>query len=142
MVIAVAAEADAQVILQYFESRHATMARRLPDVFLAGYRGLWIPPTGRAEGGQSAGYDVFDRFASNPFYGDAGDLRRLILECNKANVLTYVDIVLNHNAYQNLGTPDFIGPGRPDYPGFAVTLPDDIDGDFHGAFEGGVLNGR
>ena len=28
------------------------------------------------------------------------------------------------------------------YPGFVVTLPGDVDGDFHGAFEGGDQNGR
>lgn len=132
----------AQVILQYFESRHATMARRLPDVFMAGYDAIWIPPTNRAEGGQSAGYDVFDRFDVNPFYGSADDLKKLISECNKANVQTYIDIVLNHNGYQNLATRDFVGAGKPDYPGFVVTLPGDIDGDFHGAFAGGVLNER
>src|SRR5262249_9750553 len=70
----------ADVILQYFESRHATMAKRLPDVFMAGYRAIWIPPTNRAEGGQSAGYDAFDRFDVSPFYGSADDLKNLIQE--------------------------------------------------------------
>lgn len=130
------------VIIQYFESRYATITRRTPDVFMAGYRGLWIPPTNRAEGGQSAGYDVFERFDVNPFYGSENDLKALIRECKKANIRVYIDIVLNHNGYSNLATPGFVGTGKPDYPGFVVTLPDDIDGDFHGAFEGGELNGR
>lgn len=134
--------AGAEVILQYFESKYATMTHRLPDVFLAGYGAVWIPPTNRAEGGQSAGYDVLDRFDTNPFYGSQEELLALIKECKKANVLVYVDIVLNHNGYQNLGTPGFVGPGKPDYPGLVVTLRDDVDGDFHGAFEGGELNGR
>jgi len=136
------ATAKAQVILQYFESRYATMTRRVPDVFMAGYDAVWIPPTNRAEGGQSAGYDVFDRFDVNPFYGNEEELRGFMAECKKANVLVYVDIVLNHNGYQNLATPGFVGEGKPDYPGLVVTLPGDIDGDFHGAFEGGDLNGR
>jgi len=136
------ASAHAQVMLQYFESRYATIARRLPDVFMAGYDAMWIPPTSRAEGGQSAGYDVFDRFDVSPFYGDEEELKTFIGECKKANVLVYVDIVLNHNAYQNLATPGFAGDGKPDYPGLVVTMPGDIDGDFHGAFEGGDLNGR
>lgn len=134
--------ASPDVILQYFEGRHATMAYRLPDIFLAGYSALWIPPTNRAEGGQSVGYDVFDRFDTNPFYGTPEDLQSLITECDRAGIQTYVDLVLNHNAYHNLATPDFVGPGKQDYPGLAVTLSDDIDGDFHGAFEGGRLNGR
>lgn len=134
--------AGAEVILQYFESRFATTTHRLPDVFMAGYGALWIPPTNRAEGGQSAGYDVFDRFDTSPFYGSQDELNALIKECKKANIATYVDIVLNHNAFENLATPGFVGPGKPDYPGMVVTLPSDIDGDFHGAFEGGELNGR
>src|SRR5437016_6201692 len=89
--------AGAEVILQYFESRFATTTHRLPDVFMAGYGALWIPPTNRAEGGQSAGYDVFDRFDTSPFYGSQDELNALIKECKKANVSTYVDIVLNHN---------------------------------------------
>ena len=141
--------AGADVILQYFESRYATMAHRMPDVFMAGYRAVWIPPTNRAEGGQSVGFDVFNRFEVSPFYGTPGgpttaaeDLKALIQECNKANVLTYVDTVLNHDGFSNLSTPGFVGPGKPDYPGFVVTLPKDIDGDFHGAFETSELNGR
>jgi alpha-amylase len=137
-----AAESRADVVLQYFESRWATMAHRMPDVFMAGYGAIWIPPTNEAEGGQSAGYDVFNRFGFNGFYGSEADLTRLISECDKAGIRTYVDIVLNHNAYRNSATPGFVGPGKPDYPGFVVTLPDDVDGDFHGAFEGGELNGR
>jgi alpha-amylase len=130
------------VILQYFEGRYATMTRRVPDIFAAGYRAVWIPPTNRAEGGQSAGYDVFDRFDVNPFYGTDAELREFIAECKKANIRVFVDIVLNHNAYANLSTPDFVGPGKPDYPGFVLTLNSDIDGDFHGGFESGELNGR
>jgi alpha amylase-like protein len=135
-------QVSADVILQYFESKYTTITRRMPDVFMAGYDAIWIPPTGVAEGGQSAGYDVFDRFHVSPFFGTADELQKLILECDKANVSTFVDIVLNHNGFQNLVTHDFVGAGKPDYPGFVITLPSDIDGDFHGAFEGGDLNGR
>src|SRR3954452_21673773 len=81
--------AGADVILQYFESRYATMAHRLPDVFMAGYGAVWVPPTNRAEGGQSAGYDVFDRFDTNPFYGSQEELAALIKECKKASVAVY-----------------------------------------------------
>ena len=131
---------QAEVILQYFESRYETIVHRMPDVFMAGYGAVWLPPIGRAEGGQSAGYDVFDRFNFNNFYGNGDGLKQVIAEANKANVQTYVDIVLNHNGYSNLATPDFVKNG--DYPGFALTLPEDIDGDFHGAFEGGRLKER
>ena len=53
-------------ILQWFEASYATMEKRVPDLFLAGYGGTWIPPVGRAgmdgNGDSSVGYDPFDRF--------------------------------------------------------------------------------
>ena len=69
------------VILQYFESKYETIEKRMPDVFMAGYDGLWIPPTNRADTGNlSVGYDLYDRFdlgnASNPtLYGTEASLR-------------------------------------------------------------------
>lgn len=134
------AHADGPV-LQYFESPYEFTLRRMPDIFMAGYGALWLPPTGRAQGGQSVGYDVFDRFdLDHTFYGNREQLTNLIREAHKAGLRIYADIVLNHNAYANLATPGFVAQG--DYPGFALTLPEDIDGDFHGAFEAGDLNGR
>src|SRR5262245_7750545 len=70
-------------ILQWFEGTYVTMTRRTPDVFLAGYGAIWIPPTGRADSGdQSIGYDVFDRFdlgkSGRPtLYGTEDGLRQL-----------------------------------------------------------------
>jgi len=128
-------------ILQYFESPYAETIDRLADVFIAGYGALWLPPVGKAEGGQSVGYDVFDRFQlDGTFYGNGDELKRLVHEAHRASLAVYVDVVLNHNAFANSATPGFVAGG--DYPGFVITLPEDIDGDFHGAFEGGQLNGR
>jgi len=39
---------------------------------------------------------------------------------------------MNHNGYSSLTTPGFVAAGG--YPGLAITLPNDIDGDFHSAF--------
>jgi hypothetical protein len=128
-------------ILQYFESPYTETLDRIADVFMAGYGALWLPPTGKAEGGQSAGYDVFDRFQlDRTFYGNGDELKRLVREAHQAGLAVYIDIVLNHNGFSNLATPGFVAGG--DYPGLVVTVPGDIDGDFHGAFEGGRLNGR
>jgi len=100
-----------------------------------------LPPVGKAEGGQSVGYDVFDRFRlDGTFYGNGDELRRLVREAHRAGLAVYVDIVLNHAAFANLATPGFVAAG--DYPGLVITLPDDVDGDFHGGFEEGRLNGR
>jgi alpha-amylase len=143
--------ARADVILQYFEGRYETIERRIPDIFMAGYDALWLPPTGLADSDRtrsqpaSVGYDVFDRFGlgttSKPtLYGTESQLRRLVRETHKTKILIYADIVLNHNGFSNQATPGFVQAG--DYPGFALTLADDVDGDFHGASEAGRLNER
>ncbi|HET6676434.1 MAG TPA: alpha-amylase family glycosyl hydrolase [Nitrospiraceae bacterium] len=128
-------------ILQYYESPYAETIDRIADVFMAGYGALWLPPTNKAKGGQSVGYDVFDRFQlDDTFYGNSDDLKRLVKEAHRAGLLVWADIVLNHNASDDLATPGYVEAG--DYPGFVLTLPDDIDGDFHGAFEHGTLKER
>ncbi len=74
-------------ILQYFESPYAETTDRIPDVFMAGYGTLWIPPSSKAEGGQSVGYDVFDRFQlDGTFYGNGDELKRLIDEAHRAGL--------------------------------------------------------
>ena len=57
--------ARADVIFQIFESRYPNIEHRMPDIFMAGYDALWIPPVGRASsesGNLSVGYDPFNRF--------------------------------------------------------------------------------
>jgi alpha-amylase len=50
-------------ILQWFESSYETIENRVPDIFLAGYGFVWLPPPSRADQGDfSVGYDVYDRF--------------------------------------------------------------------------------
>lgn len=147
-------DVSAPAILQLFESTYANAEDRAADIFLTGYGGVWIPPTGRADSGnQSVGYDVFDRFdlgsPGNPtLYGTETGLKTVVEEFHKAGQQVYVDFVLNHNGFRDASSPGFVDAGG--YPGFALTLnPDnngqginDVDGDFHGAFEGGDLNGR
>ena len=56
-------DSSAPAVLQLFESTYGNTEDRAGDIFLAGYGGVWLPPTGRADSGnQSVGYDVFDRF--------------------------------------------------------------------------------
>ncbi len=141
-----AGSAQGDVILQWFESDWQTIERRLPDAFVAGYDCLWVPPPGKADsGGFSVGYDVFDRFnLGSPFdrtlYGTEQDFLRMSSEMDRADVLLYIDTILNHNGFRDSSSPGFEDAGG--YPGFVTTLPEDADGDFHGAFEGGDLNGR
>ncbi|MGF1573739.1 MAG: lamin tail domain-containing protein [Sumerlaeia bacterium] len=135
-----------EVLLQYFESSWETIERRMPDVFMAGYDAIWVPPPGRADsGGFSVGYDVFNRFEfgngnSRTLYGTEQGFTRLSDEFDTAGISLYIDAVLNHNGFRDGSTPGFEASGG--YPGFVTTADFDVDGDFHGIFEGGDLRER
>lgn len=135
---------DPPTILQYFESGWDTIRYRMPDVFMAGYDGTWLPPIQRATGGtDGVGYDLFDRFdlgsAGDPTrYGTESGFRLMVDEFHRANVHVYVDFLLNHNSfYDNTSSGDpFLNNGKSfiengGYPGFALELPSDPYGDFH-----------
>lgn len=146
MACADAADVSPPPILQWFEGTYATMARRAPDLFVAGYGAVWVPPPGRADSGdQSVGYDAFDRFdlgkpGRPTLYGTEDDLKKVASTFHQAGVDLHIDFVINHDGFKNSGTPGFVAAG--DYPGFIVTLPGDIDGDFHSAFAQGDKDGR
>ena len=133
-------------ILQWFESSYQTIESRLADIFMAGYGFVWLPPPYRADqGGFSVGYDVYDRFdlgkPANPtLYGTEEGLKTLATMLHRAGVEMHVDYIINHNGFSNLGTAGFAKAGG--YPGFALTLPNDVDGDFNSAFAGGVERER
>jgi len=133
-------------ILQWFESSYQTIESRLADVFMAGYGFVWLPPPYRADqGGFSVGYDVYDRFdlgkPANPtLYGTEEGLKTLATMLHRAGVEVHVDFIINHNGFSNLGTAGFAKAGG--YPGFVLTLPNDVDGDFNSAFAGGVERER
>lgn len=145
-----AEDVSAPAILQWFDGSYRSMERRSADVFNAGYGAIWAPPPGRADtGDHSVGYDVYDRFdlgtGGRPtLFGTATGLKQSVNVLHRAGVDFHVDFVINHNGYSTLGTHEngrtFASAGG--YPGLAITLPNDIDGDFHGAFEGGDHNGR
>ncbi len=145
---------SAPAILQLFESSYGNSEDRAADIFLYGYGGVWMQPTGRADSGNgSVGYDVYDRFdpgspGDATWYGTEAGLKATVEELHQSGQRVYVDFVLNHNGFRDAGTTGFVDEGG--YPGFAVTLNSDnngqgitdVDGDFHGAFESGDLNGR
>ncbi|MGO8900993.1 MAG: hypothetical protein ACLQU5_21960 [Isosphaeraceae bacterium] len=147
-----AADVSPPPILQWFEGTYKTMARRAPDLFVAGYGAVWVPPPGRADSGdQSVGYDPFDRFdLGQPghltLYGTEDGLKQVANTFHQAGVDLHIDFVINHDGFKDSGSRDnsngvtFVQAG--DYPGFIVTLPNDIDGDFHSAFAQGDKNGR
>ncbi len=134
------------VMLQYFESRWETIEKKLPDVYVSGYSAFWLPPPGKGDtGGYSVGYDVYDRFdLGKPFdqtlYGTEASVKQMVRAAHRAGLDCYFDYVVNHNGFRDMSTPGFDAAGG--YPGFVLTLPADVDGDFHGAYESGDLNMR
>ncbi len=137
-------------ILQIFDASWETVEQRSVDMFYAGYGAIWLPPPGRADSGdQSVGYDVYDRFDlgdenRSTGYGTETGLKTAIESAHNAGISVYTDLILNHNGFSDLSTYDgsnsFLDAGG--YPGFVLSTDGDVDGDFHGAYESGDLNGR
>jgi hypothetical protein len=136
----VAQDVSQPVILQWFEGRYSTIERRAADVFAAGYGSVYLPPTGRADqGNSSVGYDVYDRFdlggpGKPTRYGTETGLKAAVRSLQRFNGNVYADFVINHNGFSDRNSVDgqgrtFIGAGG--YPGIAVTLPGQFFGDFH-----------
>ncbi|HEY7087847.1 MAG TPA: dockerin type I domain-containing protein [Tepidisphaeraceae bacterium] len=137
-----ATDVSAPVILQCFEGSYGSIENRMPDIFAAGYGQMYTPPPGRADSSnQSVGYDQYDRFdlgyAGNPtLYGTETGLRTTVNAAHRAGLSYGIDMVWNHAGFSNLGTTDGQGHSFYDaggYPGLNITLPNDIDGDFHSA---------
>lgn len=138
-----AASADVTII-QYFESKWDSIRYRMPDIFIAGYDGVWLPPPQRAAAGAAGiGYDLFDRFdlgtdASPTRYGSESGLRLMIEQFHRASAYVYVDWLMNHNAaWDNTSSGDpFLNNGQSfiqngGYPGFALSYAHDAFGDFN-----------
>ena len=132
------------VIIQYFESKYSTIEKRMPDLFMAGYDGVWVPPTNKADtGGYSVGYDLYDRFdlgspSSPTLYGTEAALRALVYSAHSTDIKIYPDIILNHNGFRDKYTTGFDDAGG--YPGFALTFSFDAYGDFHDYSASGVTD--
>ncbi|MBZ0172950.1 MAG: hypothetical protein K8E66_11255, partial [Phycisphaerales bacterium] len=146
---ALSAPASERVILQYFETEWDDIERRTPDIFKAGYRALWVPPPSKASDAFSAGFDTFDRFdlgkppisdssssRKRTAYGTESSFGAMMEELHRADVLVYIDTILNHNSGRSTSDA-FIADGG--YPGFwiprenppANKQPTDDWGDFH-----------
>lgn len=122
-------------ILQMFEARWDTIEDRMADIFEVGYGQMWLPPPQRADsGGQSVGYDVYDRFdlgkpRNETLYGTEATLKASIASAHNASVRMYTDFIPNHNGFRNSSTSGFAAQGG--YPGFVLSAPGDSFGDFH-----------
>lgn len=148
---------DNPVMLQWFETKWTDIEHRAPDYFVAGYGSLWLPPISRAyvwpgstnQNGDSAGYDVFDRFDlgkpnAQTAYGTEQYFRAMMDELHAANAQVYIDAILNHNSGRQTGV-GFMEDGG--YPGFWMQPPTpmrnktatDPWGDFHAGTAAGYL---
>ncbi|MEM8784017.1 MAG: PEP-CTERM sorting domain-containing protein [Planctomycetota bacterium] len=121
--------------LQWFESSYEVQRERTADLFMAGYGGVWVPPTGRADtGGLSVGYDVFDRFdlgtARSPtLYGSEQGLRNYVDITHRMGGSVYADLIWNHNGFSDTRNTGLVEAGG--YPGFVFDFPGTAYGDFH-----------
>lgn len=136
----------------------------MPDVFAAGYGGIYTPPPGRADQGNfSVGYDQYDRFdlgkAGNPtLYGTETGLKAAVNAAHTAGLNYGVDLVLNHNGYSGTGDdtsrynfakaggypgmPIYLQTSDPTQPEFNTQGYNSADGDFNSAFAWGDVNSR
>ena len=142
--------------LHLFEMEWDDVERRAPDIFMAGYGGLWLPPPSKASF-QSVGYDPFDRFdlgkpplldfssdRARTAYGTEATFGAMVDELHRANMLVYIDAVLNHNSGRTTSDA-FLADGG--YPGMWIPrenpprdkLPTDDWGDFNNGVASGYL---
>ncbi|QDT68983.1 Alpha-amylase precursor [Planctomycetes bacterium MalM25] len=134
---ALGVDASSPAIFQMFEARWDNIENRMADIHEVGYGRMWVPPPNQASGQLSVGYDVFDRFSfgearNETRYGTDTSFRALIDQAHKAGVGINPDLLWNHNGVGNRTDQNFVNLGG--YPGFALTLPGDINGDFHNPF--------
>ena len=130
--------AQAEVLLQWFESDWDEMYQKLPKVAAIGYDNFWVPPPTKGPVGTSVkwanvGYNLYDRFDLGDVpqrgslatrYGTRGSLRHMVDSAHGLDIKIIPDIVMNH--YGN-------GPDFREYPGTTAT-------DFHVQWQEGYVN--
>lgn len=142
--------------LQWFETEWDDIERRTPDIFIAGYDALWLPPPSKASFG-SVGYDPFDRFdlgkpplltfsstRERTTYGTEATFQAMIKELQRSGAQVYIDGIFNHNGGRT-ESDAFLAQGG--YPGFWIPRedpprdkqPTDDWGDFHNGNAFGYL---
>ena len=133
-----ASAAQAEVLLQWFESDWDEMYQKLPKVAEIGYDNFWIPPPTKGPVGTSTkwanvGYNLYDRFDVGDVpqrgslatrYGTRGSLRNMVDNAHRLGIKIIPDIVMNHNGN---------GPDFREYPGMTAT-------DFHVQWQEGYCN--
>ncbi|MEW5852746.1 MAG: alpha-amylase family glycosyl hydrolase [Myxococcota bacterium] len=119
--------ARAEVILQWFETPYAEIEARMPEVALAGYSALWLPPpTKGADGVADVGFALFDRFdlgdrdqrgTVRTRYGTLAELQSMVRTAHRYGIRVYFDTVMNHNS----------NPSRVEFQGGPATPPNMLE---------------
>jgi len=123
-------QADAEVILQFFNNTWEEISEKVPELAQVGYIGLWLPPPQKAGSVYSVGYDLWDPFdlgskdqsgTVKTRYGTEAELLRLIETAHRHGMRVYFDNIMNHRAFSIPGYD--AGTGIDIYPGM---LPEDF----------------
>lgn len=106
--------------IQLFELSWENMERRTADIFLAGYDGIWMPPPWKGASLASVGYDCFNRFdlgspTAQTAYGTEAQFKAVVEELQNADVLVFIDTIMNHNSGRT-SDGGFLAAGG--WPGF------------------------
>lgn len=142
----VQAEPQHPAILQWFEASWDTIEYRMPDFFIAGYGGTWLPSPAKTSDSNSAGYDPFDRFdlgspGSQTLFGTEQDFRAVMEQFKRASGRVYLEAVLNHNSGRTESFGFFQAGGWPGFWAGPVEQKGPLSnwGDFHGGNAMGYL---
>lgn len=100
------------MILQFFETEWREIEARLPELALAGYEALWLPPPQKgAEGTRDVGFAVYDRFdlgdrdqrgTVRTRYGTRDELVSMSDAAHRFGLRVMFDVVMNHNSNPSL----------------------------------------
>ncbi len=71
-----------------------------------GVQGLWLSPI--FESNSYHKYDAIDYYTIDPKFGTIEDLKKLIEECHKRNVIVILDLAINHTSTSSLWFKEFV----------------------------------
>ncbi len=128
---------QAEAMLQYFNVSWSEVAEKIPELAEAGYTSLWLPPPGKASGGLSVGYDLWDAYdlgskdqrgTVRTRYGTEAELLHMMDVAHRFGMRVYFDTIMNHRAFDIPGYDENTPIGGE---GQAELYPGMVPEDFH-----------